>query len=116
MATGCAEILTHDVPSIGMDRNNQILPIVFGFGKTKSRDSWIWFLSRLENSQFQSNDHLSCVSECISRTLLLTKIGKQDTTKLCFGWLQKLVESLILEKAWLGYIVSYLIIVVHRYM
>nr|KAJ0195427.1 hypothetical protein LSAT_V11C700353820 [Lactuca sativa] len=30
----------------GMNANNQILSIVFGCGKTESRDLWIWLLSR----------------------------------------------------------------------
>nr|KAJ0193078.1 hypothetical protein LSAT_V11C800406530 [Lactuca sativa] len=33
---------------VGMDGNNQILPIAFGVGKTESGESWIWFLSRLK--------------------------------------------------------------------
>nr|KAJ0198909.1 hypothetical protein LSAT_V11C600330620 [Lactuca sativa] len=33
---------------VGMDGNNQILPVAFGVGKTKSEESWIWFLSRLK--------------------------------------------------------------------
>nr|KAJ0189800.1 hypothetical protein LSAT_V11C800437630 [Lactuca sativa] len=33
---------------VGMDGNNQILPIAFGVGKTESEESWIWFLSRLQ--------------------------------------------------------------------
>nr|KAJ0203618.1 hypothetical protein LSAT_V11C500295890 [Lactuca sativa] len=36
------------VVTVGMDGNNQILPISFGIGKTKSRESWIWFLLRLK--------------------------------------------------------------------
>nr|KAJ0187820.1 hypothetical protein LSAT_V11C900498960 [Lactuca sativa] len=34
--------------AVGIDGNNQILPISFCVGKTESRESWIWFLSRLK--------------------------------------------------------------------
>nr|KAJ0221395.1 hypothetical protein LSAT_V11C200099080 [Lactuca sativa] len=34
--------------TVGMDGNNQILPIAFGVGKIESGELWIWFLSRLK--------------------------------------------------------------------
>ncbi|KAD7478401.1 hypothetical protein E3N88_01537 [Mikania micrantha] len=35
--------------AVGMDGNNQILPIAFGVGKTESGDAWTWFLSKLKD-------------------------------------------------------------------
>lgn len=35
--------------AVGMDGNNQILPIAFGIGKTESGESWTWFLSKLKD-------------------------------------------------------------------
>ncbi|KAD3639985.1 hypothetical protein E3N88_29208 [Mikania micrantha] len=35
--------------AVGMDGNNQILPIAFGVGKNESGDAWTWFLSKLKD-------------------------------------------------------------------
>lgn len=34
--------------AVGMDANNQILPVAYGVGKTESGETWIWFLSKLK--------------------------------------------------------------------
>ncbi|KAK1416394.1 hypothetical protein QVD17_32185 [Tagetes erecta] len=34
--------------AVGMDANNQILPIAYGIGKTESGEEWIWFMSKLK--------------------------------------------------------------------
>ncbi|KAK1414608.1 hypothetical protein QVD17_30356 [Tagetes erecta] len=34
--------------AVGMDANNQILPIAYGIGKTESGQEWIWFMSKLK--------------------------------------------------------------------
>ncbi|KAL7598049.1 hypothetical protein Lser_V15G25294 [Lactuca serriola] len=45
-----------------MDGNNQILPIAFGIGKTESRESWTWFLSRLKEC-FGDMPYLAIISD-----------------------------------------------------
>ncbi|KAF5792109.1 putative MULE transposase domain-containing protein [Helianthus annuus] len=34
--------------AVGMDGNNQILPIGYGIGKSEDGESWTWFLSKLK--------------------------------------------------------------------
>ncbi|XP_035836403.1 protein FAR1-RELATED SEQUENCE 8-like [Helianthus annuus] len=34
--------------AVGMDGNNQILPISYGIGKSEDGESWTWFLSKLK--------------------------------------------------------------------
>ncbi|XP_035838230.1 uncharacterized protein LOC118485846 [Helianthus annuus] len=35
--------------AVGMDGNNQILPIAYGIGKSEDGESWTWFLSKLRD-------------------------------------------------------------------
>nr|KAJ0196720.1 hypothetical protein LSAT_V11C700375310 [Lactuca sativa] len=120
---------------VGMDGNNQILPIAFGVGKIKSGESWIWFLSRLKecNGDMPSlaiiSDRANSIEITIQvvfpnayqklycRYLLMnmrTKIDKQERKRFCFGKLQKLTDSLISKKAWVGYVVHQMKIVVQN--
>lgn len=36
--------------AVGMDGNNQILPLAFGVGKTEHGDEWTWFLRHLKDN------------------------------------------------------------------
>nr|KAJ0206074.1 hypothetical protein LSAT_V11C500295360 [Lactuca sativa] len=91
--------------AVGMDGNNQILPIAFGVGKTESGESWIWFLSRLKEcigdmpslaiisdransieiviqSVFPNAYHELCCRHLLMN--MRTKIDKQERTKILF--------------------------------
>ena len=35
--------------AVGMDGNNQILPLAYGIGKSEDGESWTWFLSKLRD-------------------------------------------------------------------
>ncbi|KAI3761978.1 hypothetical protein L1987_52401 [Smallanthus sonchifolius] len=48
--------------AVGMDGNNQILPIAYGVGKTESGESWSWFLSRLKDC-IGENPNLAIISD-----------------------------------------------------
>ncbi|XP_022032450.1 uncharacterized protein LOC110933539 [Helianthus annuus] len=37
--------------AVGMDGNNQILPISYGIGKSEDGESWTWFLSKLKECE-----------------------------------------------------------------
>jgi hypothetical protein len=34
--------------AIGVDGNNQLLPVAFAFVKSENTDSWYWFLERVK--------------------------------------------------------------------
>ncbi|GJZ22236.1 transmembrane 9 superfamily member 11-like protein [Tanacetum coccineum] len=48
--------------AVAMDGNNQILPLAYGVGKSKTFRSWDWFLAKLKECIIGKQDNLTIIS------------------------------------------------------
>ncbi|XP_022013727.1 uncharacterized protein LOC110913190 [Helianthus annuus] len=60
--------------AVGMDGNNQILPLAYGIGKSEDGESWTWFLSKLRDCVGEIAD-MAIISDRANSIHVLTNIG-----------------------------------------
>ncbi|GJW92527.1 transmembrane 9 superfamily member 11-like protein [Tanacetum coccineum] len=61
--------------SVAMDGNNQILPLAYGVGKSKTFRSWDWFLAKLKECIIGKQDNLTIISnEAVSIASAIKKV------------------------------------------
>ncbi|GJX30481.1 transmembrane 9 superfamily member 11-like protein [Tanacetum coccineum] len=64
--------------SVAMDGNNQILPLAYGVGKSKTFRSWDWFLAKLKECIIGKQDNLTIISnEAVSIASAIKKVFSQ---------------------------------------
>ncbi|KAK9064097.1 hypothetical protein SSX86_017969 [Deinandra increscens subsp. villosa] len=95
--------------AVGMDGNNQILPIAYGFGKSESGECWTWFLSKMSESIEDSPNLLFISDRAASIDLGIRTVYPRAFHGLCcrhlvgnLGLKSKVAETLFWQtcKAW----------------
>ncbi|WVZ71187.1 hypothetical protein U9M48_019803 [Paspalum notatum var. saurae] len=57
------KIQGHYLVAIGVDGNNQVLPVAFAFVENENADSWYWFLERVKTNAVSSRSNVCLISD-----------------------------------------------------
>ncbi|KAM0019757.1 putative MULE transposase domain-containing protein [Helianthus debilis subsp. tardiflorus] len=69
--------------AVGMDENNQILPIAYGIGKSEDGASWTWFLSKLKGRVGEIPDMAIISDRANSIHLAVSNVFRHAYRGLC---------------------------------
>ena len=71
--------------AIGVDSNQQILPLAFAFVESENKESWLWFLRHLKIGVVQDRPNICLIHDRHAILLSAIKSMQEDGDELVAG-------------------------------